>query len=71
MTLDTRQAIGMRIRNLRKENHLSQEKLALMVGVERSYLARIESGSRNASIDVLEKIATGFGMSLSEFFMGI
>ena len=60
MTLATRQAIGMRIRQLRK-----------MVGVERSYLARVEAGSRNASIDVLEKIADGFGMSLSEFFSGI
>lgn len=62
---------GMRIRQLRKVNGLSQTKLALMVGVERSYLARVEAGSRNASIDVLEKIADGFGMSLSEFFSGI
>ncbi len=71
MTLAKRQAIGMRIRQLRKVNGLSQTKLALMVGVERSYLARVEAGSRNASIDVLEKIADGFGMSLSEFFSGI
>ncbi len=71
MTLATRQAIGMRIRQLRKVNGLSQTKLALMVGVERSYFARVEAGSRNASIDVLEKIADGFGMSLSEFFSGI
>ena len=56
---------------MRKVNGLSQTKLALMVGVERSYLARVEAGSRNASIDVLEKIADGFGMSLSEFFSGI
>lgn len=61
----------MRIRQLREANGLSQTKLALMVGVERSYLVRIESGSRNASIDVLEKIASGFDMTLSEFFSGI
>lgn len=42
MTLATRQAIGMRIRQLRKVNGLSQTKLALMVGVERSYLARVK-----------------------------
>lgn len=71
MTLATRQAIGNRIRSLREENDLSQTKFALMIGVERSYLARVESGSRNASIDVLEKIADGFGLSLSEFFSGI
>lgn len=71
MTQATRQAIGQRIRHLRKAQGLSQEKLALMVGVERSYLAKVEAGTRNVSIDVLEKIAGGFGMSLAEFFSGI
>ena len=68
MALATRQAIGMRIRQLRKVNGLSQTKLALMVGVERSYLARVEAGSRNVSaLMFLKKIADGFGMSLSNF----
>lgn len=71
MTLNTRQLIGERIRTLRKENGLTQEKLALMVGVERSYLAKVEAGKRNASIDVIERIANGFGLSLAEFFSGI
>lgn len=71
MTLETRQIIGGRIRQLRKEQGLSQEKLALMVGVERSYLAKIESGSRNASIDLLERITSGFGLTLPEFFSDI
>lgn len=71
MTLATRQAIGARIRSLRKENGLTQERLALMVGLERSYLAKVEAGKKNASIDVLEKIADGFGISLAELFAGI
>lgn len=71
MTLSTRKAIGAKIRALREEGNLTQDKLALMVGVERSYLAKVEAGTRNASIDVLEKIAGGFGLSLSEFFSGI
>lgn len=71
MTLSTRKAIGAKIRKLRDENNLTQDKLALMVGVERSYLAKVEAGSRNASIDVLEKIAGGFDLSLAEFFSGI
>lgn len=71
MTLSTRKAIGAKIRRLREENGLTQEKLALMVGVERSYLAKVEAGTRNASIDVLEKIAGGFGLSLAELFAGI
>ena len=71
MTASTRKAIGMRIRALRKENRLSQEKFALMVSVERSYLARVEMGQKNPSIDVLEKIAHGLGMTLSELFEGV
>ncbi|WP_241158238.1 MULTISPECIES: helix-turn-helix domain-containing protein [unclassified Adlercreutzia] len=71
MTPSTRKAIGAKIRKLREESNLTQDKLALMVGVERSYLAKVEAGTRNASIDVLEKIAGGFGLSLSEFFSGI
>ena len=61
----------MRIKDLRAANKLSQQRLALMVGVERSYLAKLEKGERNPSIDVIEKIAKGFGLSLSEFFRGI
>lgn len=71
MTLATRQAVGARIRDLRKANSLSQERLALMVGVERSYLAKVEAGKKNASIDVLERIATGFDLTLAELFDGI
>lgn len=71
MTLATRQAVGARIRDLRKANGLTQERLALMVGVERSYLAKVEAGKKNASIDILEKIAIGFDLTLAELFDGI
>ena len=47
MSQNTRKAIGNRIRELRKSQKLSQQKLALMVNVERSYLAKIEGGKRN------------------------
>ena len=66
MTESTRRAIGARIKTLRIENGLSQQKLALMVGVERSYLAKLEAGKRNATIDCFEKIADGLGVSLIE-----
>lgn len=71
MTAETRQELGSRIRQLRQESSLTQEKFALMVNVERSYLARLESGSRNPSIDVIERIACGLNLSLSELFIGV
>ncbi|MBQ9041686.1 MAG: helix-turn-helix transcriptional regulator [Eggerthellaceae bacterium] len=71
MTAQTREALGNRIRELRKANGLSQQKLALMVNVERSYLAKLEQGKRNPSIDCLEKIAGGLDVTLSELFAGL
>ena len=71
MTKMTRKAIGARIRFLREQNGLTQVTFANMVNVERAYLSKIESGERNPSIDMLEHIAGGFDMSLSEFLEGI
>ena len=71
MTKSTRTDIGNRIRFLREQNELTQTKFALMVNVERAYLSKLEAGEPNVSIDVIERIAEGFGMSLSEFFEGI
>ncbi|BDE96941.1 hypothetical protein CE91St30_22740 [Raoultibacter timonensis] len=50
---------------------MTQVTFANMVNVERAYLSKIESGERNPSIDMLERIAGGFDMSLSEFLEGI
>ena len=71
MTAQTRAALGNKIKMLRKANNLSQQKLALMVSVERSYLAKLEHGKRNPSIDCIEKIAGGLGVTLSELFEGL
>ena len=71
MSQETRTFVGNRIRELRKSQKLSQQKLALMVNVERSYLAKIEGGKRNPSLEGREKISKGLGLSLEEFFKGL
>ena len=63
--------IGKRIRELRKEIGLSQEKFAAKIGMDRTYYASVELGKRNISIINLEKIAQGLGMSLADVFLGI
>ena len=63
--------IGKRIRELRKETGLSQEKFAAKIGMDRTYYASVELGKRNISIVNLEKIAQGLGMSLADMFLGI
>lgn len=60
--------VGERIRELRIEIGLSQEKLALKAEIDRTYLAGVESGKRNLSIKSLEKIINAFNISFHEFF---
>ena len=62
---------GERIRELRTKNHMSQEKFALYIGMDRTYLASVESGRRNISLENITKIADGFGITLEELFKGI
>ncbi|WP_101723437.1 helix-turn-helix domain-containing protein [Eggerthella timonensis] len=68
MTQTTRKNVGQRVRALREQNNLTQEQLALMTGVGRSYLAKVEAGSRNATVDFMEKIALGLGVTLGQLF---
>ena len=60
--------VGNRIRYLRKQRGISQEKLALIAGIDRTYLAGIESGKRTATIISLEKIINALGVSMKDFF---
>lgn len=64
-------ALGKRIRELRLNTGLSQEKFALKIGMDRTYFASVESGKRNVSIRNLKKIADGLGVSLSVLFEGL
>lgn len=64
-------AIGERIKNLREEQNITQERFSLMTNINRSYLADIEKGNRNFGLETLSKIVDGFGMTYEEFFRGI
>lgn len=63
--------LGKRISTSRKRLGLSQEKFALKVEIDRTYLASVESGKRNISIKNIDKIARGLGLSLEELFRGL
>lgn len=51
------QQIGDRIRDLRTEADLSQEKLAFACDLDRTYIGSVERGERNISALNLKKIA--------------
>lgn len=60
--------LGKRIRELRQQTGLSQEKFALKIGMDRTYFASVEAGKRNIAIVNIKKIADGLGITLSELF---
>ena len=60
--------LGQRIKELRNATGLSQERLALQIGMDRTYFASVEAGRRNISICNIKKIADGLGVSLSDLF---
>ena len=63
--------LGEKIKRLRNEKGLSQEKFALLIEMDRTYFASVESGKRNISLLNIEKIAKGLGITISELFEGI
>lgn len=63
--------LGKRIRKLRQQTGLSQEKFTLKIGMDRTYFASVEAGKRNIAIVNIKKIADGLDVSLSELFAGL
>lgn len=61
--------VGSRIKTLRIEQNISQEKLALKADLDRTYIAGVESGKRNLSLKSLDKIIKALGISYKEFFI--
>ena len=59
---------GERVKQLRLEKHLSQEKLANISEVDRTYVAQVESGKRNISLRNIQKLCCGLDVTLGEFF---
>jgi transcriptional regulator with XRE-family HTH domain len=60
--------LGSRIRLLRKQQHLSQEDLAVKAKLDLTSVSEIESGLRNPSLKTLNKIALALNVSLAELF---
>lgn len=66
--LDAKMKVGLRIKELRNALGYSQEALAYSIEMSRTYFAEVETGKRNISIENIERIARGLGVSLREFF---
>jgi len=62
-------ALGAAIRAVRTQSGVSQEALALLAEVDRSYLGGIERGEVNLALINIVKIAGGLGVSVAELML--
>lgn len=60
--------IGQLLKDLRDERGWSLREFGSIVGMNKTYLGDIELGKRNPTINSLEKIVAGYGLTVREFF---
>ena len=68
MTDSERLRFGNRVRHIRKELGITQAELAAATGIDRGYLAGVESGLRNPTLTIINRIAYGLNVSARELF---
>ena len=66
--MDIKKNVGNRIRRIRKARHMTQEKLAEIIGVEPPSISNIENGKYFPSAENLEKIMIALNTSPEELF---
>lgn len=62
----SRSLLASRIRALRQSRKWSQEVLAKLSGLHRSYVGSVERAERNISLDNIEKLADALGVQVAE-----
>jgi len=63
--------ISQIIRSNREKQNMSINLLAKKAGISQSSLSRIEAGINSPTFEVLERIVTALGLSLSNFFSSV
>lgn len=66
--MNTRERLGWNLRKVRAAKKVTQENLAVDAGVDRTTISGIERGDFNASIDLLDRIATALAVDIAELF---
>ena len=63
---DITSRFGMRLRQLRHDHHMTQMRMAVEFGIDRTFISDVERGRKSISLPMLEVMAIGFDLTLSE-----
>ncbi|AVA24432.1 MULTISPECIES: helix-turn-helix transcriptional regulator [unclassified Rhizobium] len=64
--MEIREVFARNLKAARQAKGLSQEELAFRAGIDRTYISSLERSVYNASIDVVDRLATVLGVEASE-----
>ncbi len=64
---DMAEKIGNRIKTFREQSGFTQKNIATYLQVDQSLVSMVETGKRVFTVDLLEKLADLFGVSLKDF----
>lgn len=68
---DVSSRFGVRLRELRRERNMTQLRLSVEFGIDRTFISDVERGRKSISLPMLEVLALGFNLSLSELLRDI
>ena len=68
---DVSSRFGLRLRELRRLRNLTQLRVATDFGIDRTFISDVERGRKSISLPMLEVLALGFHLSLSELLRDI
>lgn len=60
--------LGAKLRNIRESKNMSMYRLTQITGISGHHIKGIEEGTRQPTIETLQKITTALGTSLAEIF---
>lgn len=66
--METKELLGLKIKELRKQKKLTQEKLAEILDLDIGYISKLEVGRNFPTIGTLERIANALEVELYELF---
>ena len=67
--MDVQQRLAKNLRRLRREQELSQEAFADIVGIHRTYISDLERAARNPSIKLVDSVAVALGVTASDLLV--
>jgi transcriptional regulator with XRE-family HTH domain len=59
---------GLKIKELRKQKKYSQQQLANLASISKSYISKIENGKTEVSLEIINKLAIAFEIEIDQLF---